>query len=190
MRSLRRSLAMNVFQRWRTSIPFLLALGTLLYILWAAWLGINSPFDGITSIDRNGLIDELDPRYPNAQILQPNDIVLEVDGIPYKEAFPPYAGKRAGNIVLVIDPTRRTGASGRYPASHPFDTGASHAAAASSGGVDLPGCRGWRPGFPAGPRSNQSVLPALCCLGCYADNRPDLSHLAPGGYPASSGSSS
>ena len=101
MRSLRRSLAMNVFQRWRTSIPFVLALGTLLYIIWAVWLGITSPFDGIASIDRNGLIGELDPRYQNAQVLQVNDIVLEVDGIPYKEAFPTYAGKHAGSTVLL-----------------------------------------------------------------------------------------
>ena len=57
------------------------------------------PADGILTISPTGLISEIDPNGPAHNRLQEGDIVTTVDGIPFNEALPLYADKRAGSEV-------------------------------------------------------------------------------------------
>ena len=90
---------MHTPRRWWISAPYLLALITVLYIGWAAWEAAHYPYDGVRSFHPTGLISEIDPEYPPENTLQLGDIILTVDGIPFRDAVPLYAGKQLDKPV-------------------------------------------------------------------------------------------
>ncbi len=96
-------------RRWWVSIPFIIALAVLGFILWIAMRVIIYPHDGIVDIHPTGRIGALDPSGPTADKLQVDDVIVSVDGVPWDEALYFDVGKRGGDTVfLVVD---RQGAS-------------------------------------------------------------------------------
>jgi len=92
---------MNTIQRLWSSKPFLLAIFVLAFLGWGAGLARTYPYDGILRYSTSGTIIEVDPRGPSYSTLQQGDIVLTVDGIPWIEAQPLYAGMHAGDQALL-----------------------------------------------------------------------------------------
>jgi len=95
--------------RWWVSIPFIIALAVLGFILWNAMRVIIYPHDGIVETHPTGRIEALDPSGPSVDKLQVNDVIVSIDGVPWDEALYTVVGKRGGDTVfLVVD---RLGAS-------------------------------------------------------------------------------
>ncbi len=78
------------------------ALASLVYLIWAAWLGVIHPYDGITSFHATGLIGEVDLNSPTAKVIWPGDTIVQLDGVAFSEANPFYAGKHAGDTVTLL----------------------------------------------------------------------------------------
>ena len=90
-------------QRWWISFPFILALASLLFIIYSVSLNLTYPHDGILDYSvTDGTITDLDDFGKNFNHLQTGDIILLVDGKPFADASPFYAGKRAGDQALLI----------------------------------------------------------------------------------------
>jgi len=99
MNSLGRTLTVHTSRRWWISFPYLLALITVFYIVWAAWTVAHYPYDGVRSFHPSGLVSEIDTDYPPDNTLRLGDTILTVDGIPFREAVPLYANKQIGMTV-------------------------------------------------------------------------------------------
>ncbi|MFC2043435.1 ATP-binding protein [Chloroflexota bacterium] len=96
-------------RRLWVSIPFIIALVVLGFILWNAMRVIVYPHDGIVDVYPTGRIGVLDPSGPSTDKLQVDDVIVSVDGVPWDEALYFDVGKRGGDTVfLVVD---RQGAS-------------------------------------------------------------------------------
>jgi hypothetical protein len=96
-------------RRWWFSLPFIIALAVLGFILWIAMRVIIYPHDGIVEIHPTGRIGALDSSGPTADKLQVDDVIISVDGVPWDQALYFHVGKRGGDTVfLVVD---RQGAS-------------------------------------------------------------------------------
>ena len=89
-------------QRWWRSFPFILALVSLIFIGWSAYLSFTYPHDGIITFSNNGVIRELDDFGKNVNHLQLEDRIESVDGILVIDAMPFYADKSAGDTVDFI----------------------------------------------------------------------------------------
>lgn len=86
-------------QRWWRSFPFILALISLMFIGWSAYLAFTYPHDGILSYSPSGVIRELDNfgRFDNQ--LRLSDRIVSVDGVPLLDAVPFYVDKYPGDKV-------------------------------------------------------------------------------------------
>jgi PAS domain S-box-containing protein len=102
MKALGRALTIQSSHRWWISVPFVFALVSLVYLLWATWLVVIQPFDGILSFHPTGLVSEIDLNSPTAAVIQSGDKIVSVDGIPFSEASPLYAGKKSGDTVVFL----------------------------------------------------------------------------------------
>ena len=100
MNSLAHTLTTHNSRRWWISFPYFLALITVFYTLWAAWIVANYPYDGIHGFHPTGLVSEIDPNYPPENTLQQGDIILTVDGVPFREAVPFYSDNEIGDTVI------------------------------------------------------------------------------------------
>jgi two-component system NtrC family sensor kinase len=89
-------------QRWRSSVPFLLALATLVFLGWSAVKAITYPDDGIRSLRPTGAIGEIDPNGPAYNKLKVGDIIISHNGILQKEVSISYVGNRAGDQVQFV----------------------------------------------------------------------------------------
>ena len=99
MRNPEQTLLLNVSQRLRISFPFILALASIIFLIWSAFYDLQQPHDGIIEQDPSGLIREIDPSGPTYQNLRVGDIVVSIDGVSFTEAFPLYSGKKPGDKV-------------------------------------------------------------------------------------------
>jgi len=96
-------------RRWWVSIPFIIALAVLSFILWNTMRVIVYPHDGLVDVHPTGRIGGVDPSGPAADKLQVDDVIVSVDRVPWDEALYYDVGKRGGDTVfLVVD---RQGAS-------------------------------------------------------------------------------
>lgn len=89
-------------RRWWNSIPFIMALADLLFLIWSASLAFAYPHDGILSFSQSGLIRELDTLGYEINNLREGDVILLVEGVPFNEAMPLYVGKRAGETINFV----------------------------------------------------------------------------------------
>ena len=100
MKALGRALTLQSSHRWWISVPFVFALFTLGYLIWATWLVVIQPYDGL-DLHPTGLVSEIDVNSPTAAIIQAGDKIVAIDGIPFSEANPMYPGKQAGDTVTL-----------------------------------------------------------------------------------------
>jgi len=94
-------------QSWWKSAPFVFALAVLLFIVWTTSLLVVYPYDGIGGSDVNGSIKDISPSGPSANKLEEGDIILSIDGKPWRSDIVTYNGKRAGDQVQFV--VRRDG---------------------------------------------------------------------------------
>lgn len=87
--------------RWWISIPFILALLTLVFWGWGVSKAFTYPYDGILSWTSSGEIRELDPNGPAYKYFEIGDKIEKVNGVQINKAFPLYAGWRPGDQVEV-----------------------------------------------------------------------------------------
>lgn len=99
MESLAHTLTTHTPRRWWISFPYFLALITFFYIGWAGWIVASYPYDGIQGFHPTGLVSIIDPNYPPQKTLQQGDVILTVDGIPFRQAIPFYSHKNVGDSV-------------------------------------------------------------------------------------------
>lgn len=98
-------------QRWWRSFPFVLALISLIFIGWSAYLSFTYPHDGILSYSNSGVINELDAFGEFQNHLRLEDKIESVDGVPLIDAIPFYVNKSPGesvNFVIVRNGERIT----------------------------------------------------------------------------------
>lgn len=98
-------------QRWWRSFPFVLALISLIFIGWSAYLSFTYPHDGILSYSNSGVINELDAFGEFQNHLRLEDKIESVDGVPLIDAIPFYVNKSPGesvNFVVVRNGERIT----------------------------------------------------------------------------------
>ena len=90
-------------QRWWRGFPFILALISLAFIGWSAYLQYSYPHDGIISANSAGLIRELDSFGRVTNQLNVGDIIVSIDGVPYIESANMYKNKLPGdNVAFVV----------------------------------------------------------------------------------------
>ena len=89
-------------RRWWISLPFIIALLVLGFILWTGFKVITYPHDGIGDIHPTGLIGELDADGPAAGLLQIDDKIVEIEGVPWEEAYYFYTGKRGARFKYLF----------------------------------------------------------------------------------------
>jgi two-component system NtrC family sensor kinase len=102
MRSLVHGLTLQNTRRWRISLPFVIAVASLIYVGWAGARGLTYPHDGITGMHGTGLINEMDSFGPASDQIHVGDILISVDGVPVQEAMPFYPNKRSGDEVNFV----------------------------------------------------------------------------------------
>jgi PAS domain S-box-containing protein len=89
-------------QRWWRSFPFVLALISLIFIGWSAYLSFTYPHDGILSYSNSGVINELDAFGEFQNHLKLGDKIKSVDGVPLIDAIPFYVNKSPGESVNFV----------------------------------------------------------------------------------------
>ena len=89
-------------QRWWRSFPFVLALISLIFIGWSAYLSFTYPHDGILSYSNNGVISELDTFGKDDNQLRVGDRIISVDGVPLIDAIPFYVDKSPEEMVIFV----------------------------------------------------------------------------------------
>ncbi len=90
-------------QRWWRGFPFILALISLAFIGWSAYLQYSYPHDGVISANSAGLIRELDSFGRVTNQLNVGDIIVSIDGVPYIESAYMYKNKLPGdNVAFVV----------------------------------------------------------------------------------------
>ena len=95
-------LARPLSSRWWTSIPFIVGIAVLLFIIWVSMQLAVYPNDGTKYVISPGLILAIEPDSPAADILQEGDVILEVDGVPWQESYAPYKGMQGGDTVTFL----------------------------------------------------------------------------------------
>jgi PAS domain S-box-containing protein len=89
-------------QRWWRSFPFVLALISLIFIGWSAYLSFTYPHDGILSYSNSGVISELDTFGKVENQLREGDKIVSVDDVPLIDAIPFYVNKSPGESVNFV----------------------------------------------------------------------------------------
>ena len=77
----------------------MLALISLIFIGWSAYLQFTYPHDGIVANTNNWVIQELDDFGKYENLLQEGDIIDSVDGMPPLDALPFYGDKSPGESI-------------------------------------------------------------------------------------------
>lgn len=77
-----------------------LALVTLLLTGWAATRAMTDPYDGLM-FHPTGLVNGVDAQGPTSGLLEPGDILINIGGQPVLQVEALYAGKEAGDVVVV-----------------------------------------------------------------------------------------
>jgi two-component system phosphate regulon sensor histidine kinase PhoR len=91
-------------RRWWSRFPFLLAVVSLVFLGWSAYLAFSYPHDGILDFNQSGQIRELDEFGRIENKLRVDDLIVSVEGVPFREAVPLYKGLSAGDEVeFVVD---------------------------------------------------------------------------------------
>jgi two-component system phosphate regulon sensor histidine kinase PhoR len=90
---------MNAIQRLWSTLPFVIALAVLIFLGWSASLALDYPYDGVIRYDPYGVVQDIDPAGPTAQLLQVEDQVILIDGVLWNEARPLYSQNQAGDKV-------------------------------------------------------------------------------------------
>ena len=93
---------MSASRRWWRSFPFVLALISLIFIGWSAYLSLTYPHDGIVTLNNNWVITELDTFGSEENRLKVGDRIVEVDGVSPVKAIPFYANKSPGDSVDLV----------------------------------------------------------------------------------------
>jgi len=87
-------------EKWVAVLPFILALGIFAFIAFTAIRLISYPDDGINNEDQ-GMILSVQPKGPTEGILQPEDVIQTLEGIPFERVRFDYnrLGKKGGDAV-------------------------------------------------------------------------------------------
>jgi PAS domain S-box-containing protein len=94
----------NLPSRWWKSIPFVIGLAVIAFIIWTTLKSVEYPHDGTRNISQTGIINQVDPSGPASQKLQNGDRIISVDNVPWQAVFAPYKDKQSGDQVdLLID---------------------------------------------------------------------------------------
>ncbi len=88
-----------VSKRWWISLPFVAGVFVLGFMVWVTLQMIVYPHDGIGNFHPTGLVTDIMPDGPAYGKLQEGDMVIEVDGVPWKEVSAAYKGKKGGDEV-------------------------------------------------------------------------------------------
>jgi predicted metalloprotease with PDZ domain len=91
-------LTLGTSRRWLISLPFIMALATLAFLTWTASKSLVYPDDGL-HISISGYVNDIYPDSPAYGKLQPNDIIIYVNGVSFDKAMPFYKDIRAGDMV-------------------------------------------------------------------------------------------
>jgi PAS domain S-box-containing protein len=83
----------------RKSIPFGIALLVLTFIIWSVFLVWTYPDDGIRDLTPTGYISSIDVNGPAYGILHEGDVLINVDEVPFAEAYPLFKNKRVGDHI-------------------------------------------------------------------------------------------
>jgi PAS domain S-box-containing protein len=102
VRNSEQTLFFNFPQRWRISLPFVLALAAIIFLIWSGFYDLQHPHDGILNLHPSGLVREIDPAGPTHEKLWVGDIIISIDGKYLNDAFPLYAGKKPGDEVELV----------------------------------------------------------------------------------------
>ena len=89
-------------QRWWRSFPFVLALISLIFIGWSAYLLFTYPHDGIVTLSNSWVIRELDDFGELENQLRLGDKIDAVDGVSPVDAIPFYVNKIPGESVNFV----------------------------------------------------------------------------------------
>ncbi|UCD40851.1 MAG: PAS domain S-box protein [Chloroflexota bacterium] len=89
-------------QRWWRGFPFILALISLIFIGWSAYAVITYPHDGTLSLSTTGVIRELDTFGGEINQLEVGDIIVSIDGVPYRDATLYYENKQPGDTAKFV----------------------------------------------------------------------------------------
>ena len=89
-------------QRWWRGFPFILALISLIFIGWSATAVFTYPHDGTLSLSSTGVIRELDSFGRETNQLNVGDIIISIDGVPYRDVTLYYENKHAGDTAEFI----------------------------------------------------------------------------------------
>ena len=92
----------NFLHRIWNSLPFLISLLVLSFLVWAGLQSSLYPYDGIIGYQLSGLINNVDATGPSAGLLKRGDIIISVNGIPVEQAFPFHSGKKGGDRVQFL----------------------------------------------------------------------------------------
>jgi PAS domain S-box-containing protein len=91
-------LTLGTSRRWLISLPFMIALVTLVFLAWCTFKSLVYVDDGI-NIYSNGQVSDIYPDSPAYGKLQPNDTIINVNGVPFDQAMPFYKDIHAGDAV-------------------------------------------------------------------------------------------
>jgi PAS domain S-box-containing protein len=80
----------------------MLALISLIFIGWSAYAVFTYPHDGTLSISTTGIIRELDSFGRETNQLIVGDIIISIDGVPYRDATLYYENKHGGDTAEFI----------------------------------------------------------------------------------------
>lgn len=81
-------------------IPYIVAIGVLLYLGWAVSVSISYPYDGLGMISPTGTIYEIiDPTVPGVSEFKEGDKIIKVGGVYWGDALPLYGEYSWGETV-------------------------------------------------------------------------------------------
>ena len=99
MRSQEINLTIPVSKRWWISLPFILGLVVLAFMIWTIAQMMVYPHDGIGNLHPTGLITDIEPRGPADGNLQEGDKIILLDGVTWGASYESYKGKKGGDRV-------------------------------------------------------------------------------------------
>ncbi len=83
--------------KWQTTLFLLVALFTLLFLLWSSWVNWRLPYDGIV-LSGADKVESVAANSPAEQAgIRPGDIILAINGQSLKEMHSLYEGLHAGD---------------------------------------------------------------------------------------------
>lgn len=88
-------------QQLRLTIAYLLALVLLVALAGTGLYLVSWPDDGVLWSPADGQISYVDPQGPSAGVLQPGDVILGWDDVPFHQVIALYSDKAPGDPVTV-----------------------------------------------------------------------------------------